>query len=54
MSHADDGWCVFADLYSDCTMSTRLMNMEKEWPGAVLLLLKLGKLTPVIHHHERI
>ncbi|WAR03284.1 hypothetical protein MAR_009842 [Mya arenaria] len=34
------------NLYSECNMSERLIRLEKEWPGAVLMLLKLGKLTP--------
>jgi len=35
------------DLYADLDMSARLMALEKEHEGAVLMLLKLGKLTPV-------
>ena len=36
------------DLYEDYGLENRLIMLEKEWPGAVMLLLKLGKLTPVI------
>lgn len=39
--------CIFLDLYEEENMSDRLIKMEKEWPGAVLQILKLGKLTPV-------
>ena len=35
------------DLYADLDMSARLMALEKEHEGAVVMLLKLGKLTPV-------
>jgi hypothetical protein len=37
----------FSDLYKDLNLSDRLIALEKEWPGAVLLLLKTNKLTPV-------
>ena len=35
------------DLYEDRGLEDRLIMIEKEWPGAVVLLLKEGKLTPV-------
>ncbi|XP_060572273.1 phytanoyl-CoA dioxygenase domain-containing protein 1 homolog [Ruditapes philippinarum] len=34
------------NLYKDLNLSDRLIALEKEWPGAVLLLLKTNKLTP--------
>lgn len=34
------------NLYEDYGLENRLIMLEKEWPGAVMLLLKLGKLTP--------
>lgn len=40
-------YLYFLDLYEEENMSDRLIKMEKEWPGAVLQILKLGKLTPV-------
>jgi len=35
------------DLYADLDMGSRLMALEKEHEGTVLMLLKLGELTPV-------
>ncbi|KAH3884094.1 phytanoyl-CoA dioxygenase domain-containing protein 1 homolog [Dreissena polymorpha] len=45
------------NLYEGYNMSDRLIKLEQEWPGAVVMLLKLGQLTPefaALYQHERL
>ena len=44
---------VVVDLYEDYGLENRLIMLEIEWPGAVMMLLKLGKLTPVTIYHKK-
>ena len=35
------------DLYEEFDLDHRLMKIDEEWPGAVILLHKIGRLPPV-------
>ena len=35
------------DLYEEYDLDHRLMKIDEEWPGAVILLHKIGRLPPV-------
>jgi glycerol-3-phosphate O-acyltransferase len=38
---------VLSDLYEEYDLDHRLMKIDEEWPGAVILLHKIGRLPPV-------
>ena len=39
--------CTVLDLYEEYDLDHRLMKIDEEWPGAVILLHKIGRLPPV-------